>query len=203
MLGRHLFRKSGPSIPIGEKWTFTSNGTWVAPATGTYKVTLVGGGGRGGNGGNGSDSEYGTGGTGGSAGQLKSASLVFNKDQEIPIVIGTTTKSSSFGNYITAKGGSNGSAGTTVFSFRDGNGGGGGTGANGYGTAVTAGNGSSGSGLNHVKYSHGGGGRGGTGYGAGGGGGGGSARAQTGYTTYGGNGGAGANGVCIIEYMGR
>ena len=50
MLGRHLLYQSGPPIPVGEKWTFTSNGTWVAPANGNYKITLVGAGGKGGSG---------------------------------------------------------------------------------------------------------------------------------------------------------
>lgn len=50
MLGRHLLYQSGPPIPIGEKWTFTGNGTWIAPANGNYKITLVGAGGKGGSG---------------------------------------------------------------------------------------------------------------------------------------------------------
>lgn len=51
MLGRHLLYQSGPPIPVGEKWTFTSGGSWVAPANGNYKITLVGAGGKGGAGG--------------------------------------------------------------------------------------------------------------------------------------------------------
>lgn len=50
MLGRHLLFQSGPPIPVGEKWTFTSDGTWIAPADGNYKITLVGAGGKGGSG---------------------------------------------------------------------------------------------------------------------------------------------------------
>ena len=50
MLGRHLLYQSGPQIPVGEKWTFTSDGSWVAPANGDYKITLVGAGGKGGSG---------------------------------------------------------------------------------------------------------------------------------------------------------
>lgn len=50
MLGRHLLYQSGPPIPVGEKWTFTGNGSWVAPANGNYKITLVGAGGKGGSG---------------------------------------------------------------------------------------------------------------------------------------------------------
>lgn len=50
MLGRHLLYQSGPSIPVGKKWTFTGNGSWVAPANGNYKITLVGAGGKGGTG---------------------------------------------------------------------------------------------------------------------------------------------------------
>jgi hypothetical protein len=48
MLGRHLLYQSGPPIPVGEKWTFTSNSSWDVPATGKYKITLVGAGGKGG-----------------------------------------------------------------------------------------------------------------------------------------------------------
>lgn len=52
LLGKHIVNgSSGPSIPVGEKWTFTSNGTWEAPAKGNYKITLVGAGGKGGSGG--------------------------------------------------------------------------------------------------------------------------------------------------------
>lgn len=52
LLGKHILGgSSGPSIPVGEKWTFTSNGTWEAPAKGKYKITLVGAGGKGGSGG--------------------------------------------------------------------------------------------------------------------------------------------------------
>lgn len=51
LLGKHIVKGiSGPSIPIGEKWTFTSNGSWEAPANGKYKITLVGAGGKGGSG---------------------------------------------------------------------------------------------------------------------------------------------------------
>lgn len=50
MLGRHLLYQSGPPIPVGEKWTFTSNDSWVAPTNGNYKITLVGAGGKGGSG---------------------------------------------------------------------------------------------------------------------------------------------------------
>ena len=52
LLGKHILNgSSGPSIPVGEKWTFTSNGSWIAPAKGNYKITLVGAGGKGGDGG--------------------------------------------------------------------------------------------------------------------------------------------------------
>lgn len=48
MLGRHLLYQSGPPIPIGTTWTITSSGSWIAPANGKYKITLVGSGGKGG-----------------------------------------------------------------------------------------------------------------------------------------------------------
>lgn len=50
MLGKHLLYQSGPPIPVGEKWTITSDCSWVAPANGKYKITLVGAGGKGGTG---------------------------------------------------------------------------------------------------------------------------------------------------------
>lgn len=171
---------------------------WEVPETAIYTVSCVGGGGNGGRGGNGDRTNHGTGGNGGSAGKVVTASFALNKGDKIPIVVGAATGSSSFGSYITAAGGSNGSAGTTVLGIA--NGGGGSKGAKGYGTAVTAGTGNSGTGVAMAGKSHGAGGSGGTGYGAGGGGGGGGASSQTGYTSQGGSGGAGARGAVVIQY---
>lgn len=50
MLGRHLLYQSGPPIPVGETWTFDANASFEIPATGIYKITLVGAGGKGGSG---------------------------------------------------------------------------------------------------------------------------------------------------------
>lgn len=104
MLGRHLLYQSGPPIPVGEKWTFTSNGTWVAPANGNYKITLVGAGGKGGSGcerrryyqmsSDGGSSCYvcsGCGsasGGGGGAGQTIVQTHTLKKDAELTITIG-------------------------------------------------------------------------------------------------------------------
>lgn len=100
MLGRHLLYQSGPPIPVGEKWTFTSNGSWVAPANGNYKITLVGAGGKGGSGCNrttrkGGDRECfvcdfcgsGSGG-GGGAGQTVIQTHTLRKDDTLVITIG-------------------------------------------------------------------------------------------------------------------
>lgn len=103
MLGRHLLYQSGPPIPVGEKWTFTSNGSWVAPANGNYKITLVGAGGKGGSGcirrtrRRSSDGESqcyvcdGCGsasGGGGGAGQTVIQTYVLKKDTSLTITIG-------------------------------------------------------------------------------------------------------------------
>lgn len=99
MLGRHLLYQSGPPIPVGEKWTFTSNGSWVVPANGNYKITLVGAGGKGGSGGprtqykdEGScntdvDGDSGSGG-GGGAGETVIQTHNLKKDTVLTITIG-------------------------------------------------------------------------------------------------------------------
>ena len=104
MLGRHLLYQSGPPIPVGEKWTFTSDGSWVAPANGNYKITLVGAGGKGGSGcerrrrwepdENGGGLCYVCGacgsasGGGGGAGQTVIQTHTLRKDAELVITIG-------------------------------------------------------------------------------------------------------------------
>lgn len=105
MLGRHLLYQSGPPIPVGEKWTFTSDGSWVAPANGNYKITLVGAGGKGGTGCTRKkiyerDYEYDTercyvciacgsaSGGGGGAGQTVIQTHMLRKDAELTITIG-------------------------------------------------------------------------------------------------------------------
>lgn len=49
MLGRHLL-KSGKAVPTGTVWDFTQNASFEVPASGRYKITLVGAGGNGGHG---------------------------------------------------------------------------------------------------------------------------------------------------------
>lgn len=88
MLGRHLLYQSGPPIPVGEKWTFTSNGSWVAPANGNYKITLVGAGGKGGSGCGWDDSDRSASGGGGGAGQTIIQAHMLKKDAELVITIG-------------------------------------------------------------------------------------------------------------------
>lgn len=175
-----------------------SNADWEVPETAIYTVSCIGGGGNGGRSGNGDRNNHGTGGIGGSAGKVVTASFALNKGDKIPVVVGAATGNSSFGSYMSATGGSNGSAGTTVSGTA--NGGGGSRGESGYGIAVTAGTGNSGTGVAMAGKSHGAGGPGGTGYGAGGGGGGGGASAQVGHTSQGGNGGSGAQGAVVIQY---
>lgn len=103
MLGRHLLYQSGPPIPVGEKWTFTSNGSWVAPANGNYKITLVGAGGKGGSGCNRKQEEDSRGDTttcyictfcgsasggGGGAGETVIQTYTLKKDMSLTITIG-------------------------------------------------------------------------------------------------------------------
>ena len=126
MLGRHLLYQSGPPIPVGEKWTFTSNGSWVAPANGNYKITLVGAGGKGGAGGNTYKRQYkvntktycqyigGGGGGGGGAGETVSVEKKLHRTTTLNIVIGVPNGGSSIitgGITLTARGGGNGGNG--------------------------------------------------------------------------------------------
>lgn len=123
MLGRHLLYQSGPPIPVGEKWTFTSNASWVAPANGNYKITLVGAGGKGGDGG----MAYafrcsrtrcgGSGGGGGGAGQTVIETVNFKLGDTISIVIGISSGTASNitgSTTIIANGGNSGGNGTTT-----------------------------------------------------------------------------------------
>lgn len=223
MLGRHLLYQSGPPIPVGEKWTFTSNGSWVAPASGKYKITLVGAGGKGGSGGpreqykymdpdTGSskclvdiDGDSGSGG-GGGAGETVIQTHNIKKDASLTITIGQPNSNPSKVTgavVITANGGNTGgSAGIRAHSPQDENVNckhiayAGGLAAN-YGTGGSAG-------YTSPSYNHqpvGGSGKVsvyGNGYGRGGQGGLGEWR--KGALTNGYNGTAG---ICVIEYLGR
>lgn len=95
MLGRHLLYQSGPPIPVGEKWTFTSDGSWVAPANGNYKITLVGAGGKGGSGCEWDTHDLSASGGGGGAGQTIIQAHTLKKDTELVITIGQPNSGSS------------------------------------------------------------------------------------------------------------
>ena len=217
MLGRHLLRKSGPSIPVGEKWTFTSNGSWVAPANGNYKITLVGAGGKGGSGcerrtlRRSSDGDWwcyvcdGCGsasGGGGGAGQTIVQTHILKKDTSLTITIGQPNSNPSKvsgGISLTAEGG--GTGGNAYVADQGGRGCknkafAGGVAAN-YGTGGGSGyvsdrdNHSPTGGAGKVSDY-------GNGYGAGGRGGYGQWNNGSYHTGY-----NGTAGICVIEYLGR
>lgn len=210
MLGRHLLYQSGPPIPIGEKWTFTSNGTWIAPADGNYKITLVGAGGKGGSGcpreeryraqsgecytANGSGS-----GGGGGAGQTVVQAHLLKQDSVLTITIGQPNSNPSKvvgAVSITANGGDTGGSawrsgspcpstvygGTVAAKYGTG-------GSNGY--VASSGSQSPTGGAGKVSDY-------GNGYGAGGRGG----HGAWNNNTYG-TGSNGTAGICVIEYLGR
>lgn len=124
LLGKHILNgSSGPSIPIGEKWTFTSNGSWEAPAKGKYKITLVGAGGKGGDGGKAYSKNCkntrcgGSGGGGGGAGQTVINTVTFKLGDTINIAIGISsgTASNITGSAtIKANGGNSGGSGVST-----------------------------------------------------------------------------------------
>ena len=216
LLGKHIVNgSSGPSIPVGEKWTFTSNGSWTAPANGNYKITLVGAGGKGGSGCDrrGYREYYDDGttgcyvcsscgsasGGGGGAGQTIVQTHTLKKDAELTITLGQPNSNPSKvtgGVAITANGGgtggsaylSNDTCNTEAYA--------GGVAAN-YGTGGSSGyvssrnNHSPSGGAGKVSDY-------GNGYGAGGAGGRGSW--NNGRFLPGSNGTAG---ICVIEYLGR
>jgi len=117
---------------------FTANGTFTAPFTGNYKVTVCGGGASGSSTGTASNTRGGGGGTGGTCIEI----VTLSKSDAVTVTIGsggaqqTTTDSdgvngnnggaSSFGAYCTANGGSGGVSGSSF-----GIGGAGGTGTGG------------------------------------------------------------------------
>ncbi|MDJ0305398.1 glycine-rich domain-containing protein [Dehalobacter sp.] len=104
-----------PEVPRFRKQIFTADGTFTAPQTGVYKVTVVGGGGS-----SARDASNGVGGGGGGAIVIKTLSLT--KDDAVTVTIGaggvapaygTTTNgnaggTSSFGTHCSATGGSGG-----------------------------------------------------------------------------------------------
>ena len=196
MLGRHLLYQSGPPIPVGEKWTFTSDGSWVAPANGNYKITLVGAGGKGGSGCEWDDYRRSASGGGGGAGQTIIQAYTLKKDTELVITIGQPNSGSSKISgaiSLTANGGDPGGSayvdgrGKSVYggvAAKYGTGG-----ANGYRSDRD--NHSPVGGAGKVSDY-------GNGYGAGGRGGHGQWNNGTFYTGY-----NGTAGICVIEYLGR
>lgn len=216
LLGKHILinGSSGPSIPIGEKWTFTSNGSWVAPANGNYKITLVGAGGKGGTGCDrqrrwdydlyrcyvcdfcGSAS-----GGGGGAGQTIIQTYTLRKDAELVITIGQPNSNPSKISGAISLTANGGNTGGDAYTYSTDNrcqnkAAAGGVAAN-YGTG--GGSGYVSDRDNHAAV----GGAGkvsdyGNGYGAGGQGGHGAWNNGTFHTGY-----NGTAGICVIEYLGR
>lgn len=100
----------------------TASSTFVVPETGTYEVIAIAGGGKGGNGGwggGGGNCPYpmewslmsGGGAGGGGAGQVITQQIQLNKDTSIPVTVGGSGGTTTFGSYLTALGGSNGANG--------------------------------------------------------------------------------------------
>lgn len=225
MLGRHLLYQTSPPIPIGEKWTITSDSTWIAPTSGNYKITLVGAGGAGGSGGHTYPRQYkvdtkvkcqyigGGGGGGGGAGETTIIEKALKKGAALSIAIGVPNGGSSTitGDIgiIARGGGSGGSGGDGQYDSDAGRpkpGAGGAAASVNYGTGISGGGPGSAktasspcsslsSDLNGV---HGAGGAGATSaYGNN------YGRGGTGASTHAGTGANGTQGVCIIEYRGR
>lgn len=141
----------------------TASGSFVVPENGTYEVIAIGGGGAGGTGGNASEGYSdgyvigsGGGAGGGGAGQVITQQIALNKGVSIPVTIGGSGGTTTFGTYITALAGGRGNNGgsSTGCGCSCGNNndwyfngpGTGGTGGYSYGsTAMTGGAGTSGS----------------------------------------------------------
>lgn len=157
----------------------TSSGAYVVPESGTYSVTVIGGGGAGGTGGwggGGSNCPYpmewslmsGGGAGGGGAGQVITQQIQLNKDTSIPVTVGGSGGTTTFGSYLTALGGSNGANGGNASYARTspddaptcGSPGSGGAGGYSYGTVAA--NGTSGT-MQAASYANIAGGAGGTG----------------------------------------
>lgn len=121
------------SIPVGTKYTYTSDTTFVVPATGTYTIELHGGGGGGGGGAKGGYEMnatwyYANGGAGGGSGQTYTTTLTKGTSYALTIGAGGTGGSFKSSGYA-ATGGTGGTGGTTKFgSLYSVNGGRGGTG---------------------------------------------------------------------------
>lgn len=225
MLGKHLLHKSGPSIPVGEKWTFTSNGSWTAPANGNYKITLVGAGGKGGNGGQTYTRQYrwhstykcqyigGGGGGGGGAGETLNVEKNLLRNAVLTIIIGAPNGRASTitgGITLTARGGGNGGNGGNGSYDSDNEtpkrGSGGAAASVNYGNGISAGAASTYATAacntqdkeKYYRTTHGSGGAGAVSkYGNG------YGRGGTGSSVSSGAGSNGTAGICVIEYLGK
>ena len=107
----------------------TTSSTFVVPETGTYEVVAVGGGGDGGTGGSASEgfagwydtggAEYvigsGGGAGGGGAGQVITQRIALNKGVSIPVTIGGSGGTTTFGTYVTALAGGRGNNGGSSY----------------------------------------------------------------------------------------
>lgn len=162
----------------------TSSTQYVVPETGTYTITCVGGGGYGGTGGGAAEGIdlaavqttwlvwSGGGAGGGGAGQTLTTRVQLTKDSVIPITIGASGGSTSFGTVLTALPGSRGNNGGSAWgcgrscdNARDysyGGPGSGGSGGYSYGSLATAGSTGAGGAYNYATYYGGVGGNGGT-----------------------------------------
>jgi hypothetical protein len=132
------FQMVNSTLPQIKSQVFTSNGTFTAPVTGTYKVTVTGGGGSGGNGSN-PNPPYELYNAGGGAAGTAIKWIYLTKDTAVPVTIGAggtfpvsagagnNGQSSSFGAYCSATGGGGGEWGNERLS----NGGWGGVGSGG------------------------------------------------------------------------
>ncbi len=157
----------------------TTSSVFVVPETGTYEVIAIAGGGKGGNGGWGGGGSgcpttnswalmSGGGAGGGGAGQVITQQIQLTKDTSVPVTVGGSGGTTTFGSYLTAIGGSNGNNGgnatyaqTSAYNAPAcGSPGSGGTGGYSYGTVAT--NGASGT-MKDAPYANIAGGAGGTG----------------------------------------
>ena len=102
MLGRHLL--SGmKKVPVGTVWDFTANGLFEVPASGNYKITLVGAGGKGGNGtsnvscrrGSASRSVSGSGGGGGGSGETVIQTFRLKSGNTLNVIVGASNGAAS------------------------------------------------------------------------------------------------------------
>ena len=166
-------------LGAGIQTVLTVSSSFLVPETGTYEVTAIAGGGKGGNGGwggGGGNCPYpmelslmsGGGAGGGGAGQVITQQIQLNKDTSIPVTVGGSGGTTTFGSYLTALGGSTGNNGGNATYAQTspsatptcGSPGSGGAGGYSYGTVAT--NGTSGT-LQAAPYANIAGGAGGTG----------------------------------------